>query len=237
MRTINKKYQQYLFDISLYQGYIDGDYGPKTETAVKKFQTMNGLFADGVIGPKTIAVFEEHIKNNSTHSAESNSSLPSSHPYTRWPKEVESELLRFYGNVGENQVRIDLPYKMVLAWDTNTEITKITCHTKVADSLYTILDNVRKSYSEQDIRRHGFNLFGGTLNVRKIRGGNRWSTHAWGIAIDIDPARNGLTISWANSYLSKPECKTFIDCFRNEGWYSLGLEKNFDSMHMQACYR
>lgn len=33
----------------------DGDFGPATQTALKKWQTENGLTADGVAGPKTLA--------------------------------------------------------------------------------------------------------------------------------------------------------------------------------------
>lgn len=33
----------------------DGDFGPKTESAVKSYQKKNGLVADGIVGPKTWA--------------------------------------------------------------------------------------------------------------------------------------------------------------------------------------
>ena len=33
--------------------YVDGDFGPKTEKAVKAWQSANGLLADGIVGPKT----------------------------------------------------------------------------------------------------------------------------------------------------------------------------------------
>jgi len=38
-----------------YQLTVDGIYGKKTEAAVKDFQSKNGLKADGIVGPKTIA--------------------------------------------------------------------------------------------------------------------------------------------------------------------------------------
>ena len=38
-----------------YNGAIDGIYGNQTLAAVKYFQTKNGLSADGIAGPKTLA--------------------------------------------------------------------------------------------------------------------------------------------------------------------------------------
>jgi hypothetical protein len=34
---------------------VDGNFGPKTESAVKSYQKKNGLVADGIVGPKTWA--------------------------------------------------------------------------------------------------------------------------------------------------------------------------------------
>ena len=40
-----------------YHLVIDGIFGPRTEQAVKAFQTENGLAADGIVGKNTIAAF------------------------------------------------------------------------------------------------------------------------------------------------------------------------------------
>ncbi|MGE0912411.1 peptidoglycan-binding domain-containing protein, partial [Bacillus atrophaeus] len=41
---------------------IDGYYGAKTANAVKRFQSMHGLTADGIYGPKTKAKLEALLK-------------------------------------------------------------------------------------------------------------------------------------------------------------------------------
>ena len=46
--------QQDLTTLGYYWAEITGNFGAKTETAVKRFQEENGLTADGVAGPKTL---------------------------------------------------------------------------------------------------------------------------------------------------------------------------------------
>lgn len=50
-----KKIQQKLRDWGYYSGAVDGLYGSATETAVKNFQSRNGLSADGICGVRTLS--------------------------------------------------------------------------------------------------------------------------------------------------------------------------------------
>lgn len=237
MKRIDRKYQQLLKELKLYSGAIDGLQGNLTTEAVRRFQSMNGLVSDGIVGANTRRVMDSMIEPIAQNQAPPAAAASQQAGYRRWPQETDAELHRFYGSVGTRQTRLELPYAMRLAWDLDKTVKTISCHELVANSLHQVLTDVKAAYKPAEIVRHGFDLFGGCLNVRKIRGGNRWSTHSWGIAIDIDPARNGLRTSWKQAYLSRPECVAFVEAFRRQGWYSLGLEKNFDAMHFQACWR
>lgn len=46
-------------------GIADGDYGAKTSDAVRKFQEKNGLTADGIAGPITLAAIDKAISSSS----------------------------------------------------------------------------------------------------------------------------------------------------------------------------
>lgn len=47
--------QRRLKNWGYYKGNVDGIYGYLTYTAVKEFQRKNGLYPDGIVGPKTLA--------------------------------------------------------------------------------------------------------------------------------------------------------------------------------------
>jgi hypothetical protein len=140
----------------------------------------------------------------------------------------------FYGPVGMKQTRIECPYAMYLAWGSGELITRLTCHEKVASSLTRVLTNISTLYNEAERRRLGFDQFGGILNVRKMRGGRSWSTHAWGCAIDLDPARNRFKWDHRKAGFAHEDCAPFIEAFQQEGWVSLGASRDFDWMHFQA---
>src|SRR6266567_811199 len=48
-------WQQFLVDQGLYNGAIDGIYGPLTAQGTRDYQTNKGLGVDGVVGPRTFS--------------------------------------------------------------------------------------------------------------------------------------------------------------------------------------
>jgi len=152
----------------------------------------------------------------------------------KWPTQTQSELEKYYGPVGKNQTSIQLPYKLTIAWNKSQKVSKITCHEKIADSTIRVLERVQDHYGAR-IKTLGLDLWGGTLNVRKTRGGNTWSTHAFGIAHDFDPERNKLRWSADKANFAKPEYEKWWQLWEAEGWVSLGRARDFDWMHLQAA--
>ena len=46
-------WQEFLKNLELYEYAVDGDFGNLTHNATIKFQTVNGLGADGIVGKNT----------------------------------------------------------------------------------------------------------------------------------------------------------------------------------------
>ena len=53
--------QTALANAGFYQGTIDGKLGPKTQQAIKDFQSAHGLTADGRVGPKTWSALQPFL--------------------------------------------------------------------------------------------------------------------------------------------------------------------------------
>jgi len=128
---------------------------------------------------------------------------------------------------------INLPYPMRLAWDKKTKVKTMRCHKLVAANFTNVFKDILEHYGLEKIQELGIDIYGGCFNFRKMRGGNDYSRHSWGIAIDLDPERNLLHETKKTARFARPEYKPMIDIFYKNGFESLGVEKDYDWMHFQ----
>ncbi len=207
--------------------------------AIQYFATMMGIEAgpiDGYWGPQTANAYEqltyklEHGVVDNWRDEEDADVVDND-----WPVYSEANMNKFFGPVGTNQSKVTLPYTMKLAWATDKKLNRFTCHTKCVESIQAALEETLDIYTLQGIQDLGLDLFGGCLNVRKMRGGTKWSTHSWGSAIDFDPARNRLRWRANKAELAKPVYNDFWAAWEKQGWVSLGRQKGYDWMHVQAA--
>jgi hypothetical protein len=228
-RYADVEIQRALANLGLYGGEIDGKAGRLTIRGIKAFQIMHGLTPDGIVGKQT----GEEMFLAGFMAKDRDEDVAPGVPV--WPHMGSLDL--FYGRPGttSNLVNVEPPYQMFLAWDREVKLTTIRVHEKVADSLLAVLKQVNSRYSDEDIAKHGFNMFGGSYNNRNMRGGTRKSTHAWGVALDFDPARNRLKWGRDRAYLAKMDCNQWWDAWEEQGWVSMGRSRDYDWMHVQAA--
>lgn len=212
-------------------GPIDGVIGDKTTAAIKAFQSRNGILPSGKADEATVAALRSTSAGPVVRPIGEDQPAPTIKSV--WPR--QADVSAFYGAVGTSQTTIEIPFDMWLAWDKSVRARKMTLHTKVAASAERVLQAVAGLYSAQERKTIGLDLFGGSLNVRKMRGGSAYSMHSWGIAIDFDPERNQLKWGKDRARLAQPDAVPFWLEWEKEGWLSLGRARDFDHMHVQAA--
>lgn len=149
-----------------------------------------------------------------------------------WPK--QSAMDAFFGPKGGGQVKMVLPYKMRIAWDLTQSTGEISVNGRCKESLERIFARTLDHYGLAEIQRLRLDLFGGCLNVRKMRGSaTAWSIHSWGCAVDIDPEHNPLKAKRAQATLDNVEYDPFWRFVYDEGAIGLGRERDYDWMHFQ----
>ena len=122
-------------------------------------------------------------------------------------------------------VRITLPFPLVVSWDHSQTVTAITCHRLLATAFANVFDRIQTGGLQNKVTS-----FGGCFSFRPQRTGAKLSTHAWGIAIDLNPESNAQ-----GSAGDMDPAVTAI--FREAGfkWGGDWVGKTRDPMHFQFC--
>jgi hypothetical protein len=212
------------------------------EQAIYKEAAIEVGAIDGLVGEQTRyarAVWDARQSGDpakvkaveSWRDLEENKPKPSGNAAAKWP--TQSGCQAFYGAPGSNQVMLTLPFPQRIAWEPTKTVTRVSCHAKCKDAFYRVWKNTLDHYGHDEIKRLRLDMFGGLLNVRKMRGGSAWSMHAWGIAWDVDPDRNQLKWTTKLATLDDAPYRKFWEIVEAEGGVSLGRLRDYDWMHFQ----
>ena len=162
-----------------------------------------------------------------------------------YPHEDPESLNKFYGdphgrNGGvsaswykENIVFYQPAYPIFFSVN-GQRLTRFAVHKKCLKSFETAFGKVAKLWTPEQIQSRRVNICGGVYGYRLERGGNKLSTHSWGIAIDMDPENNPFPKKWN---AKKGINQEFVAIMEKHGFWWRGEDGDIDPMHFQCAWR
>jgi hypothetical protein len=121
--------------------------------------------------------------------------------------------------------RITLPFPMTLSWDRGRSVSQITCHKLLADLFEDVFTEIQTAGLQDKVTS-----FGGCFSFRPQRTGTKLSTHAWGIAIDLNTETNAQGTSG-----NMDPAIVQIFCKAGFEWGGSWHGKSQGPMHFQFC--
>lgn len=142
---------------------------------------------------------------------------------------TQAQLIAKFGNPATNTPLFEKNWMVI--WDIPDDINKsipaLPNRVYVNKILVAHLENTFRELISANVH-HEIKTWDGCFNVRKKRGLSTLSTHAFGIAVDLNAAWNPLggKISWTDKFLS---------VWRNTGWVcGADWSGRKDGMHFQG---
>jgi hypothetical protein len=125
----------------------------------------------------------------------------------------------------EMLTRITLPFPLPLSWNLDLMVEQIRCHKLLAGAFSDVFSQIQQQGLSERV-----NSLGGCFSFRLQRAGAKISTHAWGIALDLNTATNAQGTDGAMD-------PGIIDIFRAMGftWGGNWAGQRRDPMHFQFC--
>lgn len=180
---------------------------------IKSMQTRIGVVADGFWGPKSIAACQIHLSKMMTQS-------------NPWPRSNASALSDYFGEPGDESNLVNLGVAGLGVEYNGTPVRTIRCNKHIAAPLGRVLVEISKGPHAVILKEYA-----GCFNFRRKRGGNSYSLHAYGAAIDIDPDDNAFRDSWPLRATMPLEV---MEEFAKEGFKAAGAWWGYDAMHFEA---
>jgi peptidoglycan hydrolase-like protein with peptidoglycan-binding domain len=199
-----RRWQEFLLGLGLYSGTADGDFGPLTEQATRRFQQLRGLGVDGIAGNQTIGAAMTLGFPVVDESGDTEQSGPN------WPPAPRD--LRPLGEAGRRRLFGEFEYKALSgdnirilgSWQKQNIVAlsisqlrgvfgasangSVLFHRAAADSLRQLFDAWQAAGLIGLVKS-----WAGSYVPRFVRGRpGVLSNHAWGTAFDINAAWNGL---------------------------------------------
>lgn len=84
-------------------------------------------------------------------------------------------------------------------------------------------------------RDPGIDRYAGAYTHRKMRGGSKWSMHAFGCAIDFYAEPNGLRTRCPQALFCGTDYKDFLDIMEAHEWLPAIRLWGADAMHFQRA--
>lgn len=212
-------------------------FGEVLDSQVRKFQTLHDLKSDGIVGDLTMGYLSRIVDKKSVDTIiDEHGRVKAKYLLTNKDLSDNSYKGRLSTPTptGDSYLtQVQLPYAMRLAWDTSILVTRQRMHHDIAKPLTEALSEILRHYGLDKIKALGLDLYGGIFNYRKIRGGSIWSSHAYGIAIDINPEGNKFRSKPKHTTFANPEMTAFADIMVKHGFATL----EHDLQHWQYTAR
>lgn len=171
--------QSTLKKLGFYDGYIDGIFGPRTESAVRNFQSEFGLSVDGFVGEKTWNALSPYFNGYTTYTIRSGDTLYEL--ASRFQTSV-NQILFHNPNIIPNSLRVGqeiiIPFGSIVPTDVSYSYDILQMNLRALTTIYPFLEisSIGKSVLGNDLSLVRFGMGRNEVFYNASFHANEWIT-------------------------------------------------------------